>query len=211
MISIAKALLRPLGLFVFALMVPASAHAHHMIDGKLPASFAEGLFSGLNHPVIGLDHLAFVIAVGLAAAFVPGGVWAAIAFIAATVLGVFVHLQAVDLPYAELFVAGSVCLAGGLVAAGWRLPGLVWGGLFAVAGLFHGNAYGESIVGAEPTPLAAYMLGFAVIQTVIIVTATMVSRYSSDGTLKTAIGPRIAGGAVLGVGLVFLAENALPF
>ncbi|MCK6452758.1 MAG: HupE/UreJ family protein [Alphaproteobacteria bacterium] len=36
--------------------------------------------------------------------------------------------------------------------------------LFSLAGLLHGYAYGESIVGAEPAPLVAYLLGLACIQ-----------------------------------------------
>jgi urease accessory protein len=36
--------------------------------------------------------------------------------------------------------------------------------LFVAAGIFHGYAYGESIIGAETTPLVAYMAGFACIQ-----------------------------------------------
>ena len=35
------------------------------------------------------------------------------------------------------------------------LLGLLWGALFAAAGLVHGYAFGESIFGAEATPLAA--------------------------------------------------------
>jgi urease accessory protein len=33
-----------------------------------------------------------------------------------------------------------------------------------IAGAVHGYAYGESIVGAERTPLLAYIVGFALIQ-----------------------------------------------
>ena len=47
------------------------------------------------------------------------------------------------------------------------LPVAAWAVLFAVAGLFHGYAYGEAIVGAETAPLAAYFLGFALIQFVL--------------------------------------------
>ena len=39
--------------------------------------------------------------------------------------------------------------------------------LFAVAGLVHGYALGESIVGAEPSPLLAYLAGLLIIQTAI--------------------------------------------
>ncbi len=41
-------------------------YAHHVMGGRMPATFAEGLLSGLGHPVIGIDHLAFIVAVGLA-------------------------------------------------------------------------------------------------------------------------------------------------
>src|SRR5262249_57584778 len=42
------------------------AFAHHMMGGRTPSTFMEGLLSGLGHPVIGLDHLAFLLAVGVA-------------------------------------------------------------------------------------------------------------------------------------------------
>ena len=44
--------------------VPASAH--HIMGGEMPSTFGQGLLSGLGHPVIGPDHLAFLIAVGVA-------------------------------------------------------------------------------------------------------------------------------------------------
>ena len=48
------------------------ALAHHVMGGRMPASFSEGLLSGFGHPIIGLDHLAAVLAVGcLAAAHRP--------------------------------------------------------------------------------------------------------------------------------------------
>ena len=43
-----------------------SAFAHHVMDGATPATFVEGLLSGLGHPVIGPDHLAFLLAIGVA-------------------------------------------------------------------------------------------------------------------------------------------------
>jgi urease accessory protein len=36
------------------------------MGGKMPSTFGEGLLSGLGHPVIGPDHLAFLVAVGIA-------------------------------------------------------------------------------------------------------------------------------------------------
>ena len=53
-------------LLFLSLIKPASAH--HFMGGKVPSNFLTGFLSGLAHPVIGLDHFAFVVAVGLLAA-----------------------------------------------------------------------------------------------------------------------------------------------
>ncbi|VEP17320.1 hypothetical protein H1P_590012 [Hyella patelloides LEGE 07179] len=53
---------------IFLVMVQPTL-AHHPFDGRTPASFVEGFLSGLGHPIVGLDHFAFVIAVGLLAVF----------------------------------------------------------------------------------------------------------------------------------------------
>ena len=36
------------------------AMAHHAMGGRMPANFFEGFISGLAHPIIGLDHFAFI-------------------------------------------------------------------------------------------------------------------------------------------------------
>jgi len=36
------------------------------MGGKTPSTFADGILSGLGHPIIGPDHLAFLIALVLA-------------------------------------------------------------------------------------------------------------------------------------------------
>ena len=38
----------------------------HIMDGKTPSTFAEGLLSGVGHPIIGADYLAFLLALGIA-------------------------------------------------------------------------------------------------------------------------------------------------
>ena len=52
------------------------ALAHHPMGGRMPATFTDGLLSGLGHPIIGLDHLAAVLAIGcLAARIAPASRW----------------------------------------------------------------------------------------------------------------------------------------
>ena len=58
--------------------------------------------SGMGHPVIGIDHLAFVIAAGLVAALMRRGVLVPIVFVLGSLAGTGIHLQALDLPAPEL-------------------------------------------------------------------------------------------------------------
>ena len=73
-----------------AMLVAEPAMAHHLMGGRMPSSFGEGLLSGLGHPVIGLDHLAAVVAIGCLAAAHRAGAALAIGFVAAMMAGVAV-------------------------------------------------------------------------------------------------------------------------
>lgn len=190
------------------LIIATPALAHHPLDGRLPANFFEGIMSGFGHPIIGFDHLAFVIASGLLAAKMGRGILIPIAFTIATALGAIIHLQAIDLPIPEIVIAASVVLFGVLLITGKQQnqsPNYqaMLVGLAALAGIFHGHAYGEGIFGAETTPLMAYLLGFTIIQIAISLgvyaLATQVMKTASIKTMT-----RFAGLAITAIGMVFL-------
>jgi urease accessory protein len=148
-------------------VIAQPAWAHHPMGGKLPQTFLQGLLSGFGHPVIGIDHLAAIVGVGILAALVGRSAAVVLAFSVSVIAGVGLHLSGVDLPASELFVGLTTLLIGALVilrqsmSAGRALL------LFALAGLVHGYALGESIVGAEASPLVAYLLGLLIMQTAI--------------------------------------------
>src|SRR5262245_66464475 len=48
------------------LLAAAPASADHVMGGRTPSTFLEGLLSGLAHPVIGPEHLGFLIVGGVA-------------------------------------------------------------------------------------------------------------------------------------------------
>jgi urease accessory protein len=205
----ASSLHRTVCLAAAALVLSAApAFAHHAMGGGLPSTFSQGLLSGLAHPVIGLDHLAFLIAVGVAVGV--GGLSLAlpVVFVAASAIGVALHVNGMNLPGAELIVASSVVIVGVLLARGRELPLAAWGALFGLAGVAHGYAYGESIFGAEPTPLGAYLAGLVIIQSVIAVGAAVLWRRS--GVEMSTIAPRLAGAVVVGVGLAAVIGQLIP-
>ena len=171
----------------------------------MPSTFTAGLLSGVGHPIIGLDHFAFIAGVGIASAFLPRGIVAIMAFVAATVVGCALHLQGVTLPAAEIVIAASVLLVGAAIMTGRAMPAMLAAGVFALAGLFHGYAYGEAIFGAEQTPVAAYLIGFAAIQTAIAAVAMLIT--ASLASMASAVPARLAGAVIAGIGLTFLVQN----
>ena len=195
-------------LLAAATVAATPAFAHHPMGGRTPATFLEGLASGIGHPVLGLDHLAFVLAAGAAAALIGRALPLAIAFAVATVIGLAIHLQAVTLPLAEVLVAGSAALAG-LLLLTRRAPGLAgWTALFGLAGIAHAYAYAEAIIGAEATPLLAYAVGLAVTQGAIVFAVAWGLRAlaSASAGMSLARASQAVGGVSLAVGLVFLVQ-----
>src|SRR5262245_36870463 len=185
------------------LLAAAPASAHHVMGGRMPSTFIEGLLSGLGHPVIGLDHLAFLVAIGIAVGIAGLNLLLPVVFVAAMALGVVMHLAGFALPGAEFLVAASVVVAGLLLALGRALPVTAWGALFAIAGLFHGYALGESIYGADRAALGAYLLGLVVIQSALAVGVALLTRRLHLRVAQLA--PRIAGALILIVGAAALA------
>jgi urease accessory protein len=189
-------------------LMTASASAHHVMGGKIPTTFAEGFLSGLGHPVIGPDHLAFLLAIGVAVGVGGLNLVLPLLFVVASAIGVTLHVNGVNLPGAEIVVAVSVLFAGFLIARGRALPVSLWAILFAAAGLFHGYAFGESIFGAERSPLHAYLLGLIIVQSVLTVGTALFVRRKASGV--SAIAPRLAGAVIIGVGLATLIAQLIP-
>ncbi|MDJ0955523.1 MAG: HupE/UreJ family protein [Arenicellales bacterium] len=183
------------------------AAAHHAMGGTLPNTFGQGLLSGFGHPVIGIDHFAFILAVGLTAVFMPYRIFTPLIFVSATVLGCLLLVSGYTLPAVEIVIAASILLSGGLILSAHKLPPYFHSAFFFFAGLFHGYAYGESIVGAEDTPLFAYLLGFALVQYVIALATMWVVRALWTDVSFQAFKPRIAGAVIAGIGIAFLVEN----
>lgn len=184
-----------------------TASAHHLMGGKTPSTFADGILSGLGHPIIGPDHLAFLVALGVAVGVSRLSLITPFLFLLAMACGVAAHVAAFNIPAAEMIVALSVVVAGVLLGLDRRIPASGWAAIASIAGFFHGYAYGESIYGAETTPLAAYLVGLVAIQTVLVLAIAFATRTAWK---VSAIGPRLVGAAICGVGFTVLVGQIIP-
>ena len=188
------------------------AYAHHPLAGSPMETFAHGILSGIGHPILGFDHLFFVVALGVAAAFTGRQLLAPLFYLAAMVAGVLLCVSGMVLPAVEHVIAASIVVLGALVLMGLRLSLPTAGVLFAGAGLFHGWAFGQTIAGVEAAGapvLAGYLIGLFALQWLVAVGA---GYFASSGwkALSGDIRPRLTGALATGVGLVFLLEGLEP-
>jgi urease accessory protein len=123
-----------------------------------------GMLAGFLHPLLGLDHLLAMLAVGMLSAQLGGrAIWTVPAvFVVCMAAGGLLGMLGVPLPAIELGISLSVILLGVAIAANRRVPialAMFFVGLF---GLFHGHAHGAELPANLTTPLLAfsYVFGF---------------------------------------------------
>jgi urease accessory protein len=187
-------------------LAPLPALAHHPLGGTVPSSLWEGFASGVGHPMIGPDHLAFLLAAGVLAAALPAarGALAILAFVAGGFLGSLAHVAGIGFGPVEALVALSLAAAGAALLAG--APAALLPAGFALAGLAHGHAFAEAIIGAEPTPLVAYLTALALTQAGIGLLAMFVARRVAAAGHGVAL-RRAAGFAGVALGVLFLGAS----
>jgi urease accessory protein len=124
--------------------------------------------------------------------------------------GVALHLHGATVPGSEILVALSVIALGALMLGDRQIPATAALLLFAMVGVVHGYALGESIYGAETTPLYAYLLGLAVVQIAIAATATTVARSLMQRPGADLSPLRLVGAGIAGIGLAVLMQQVIP-
>lgn len=143
---------------VTLLGTPALTLAHPGHAG----SDASGLLQGLTHPILGLDHVLAMVAVGLLAAQMGGRARLAlpVSFLAAMTLGGVLGMVGFALPYVEPVILASIVILGVMLAAAFalRLPAAV--AVVGVLALFHGNAHGQEM--PETASGLLYAMGFLI-------------------------------------------------
>jgi urease accessory protein len=188
------------------------ALAHHPLAGAPMETFTHGMLSGVGHPILGFDHLFFIIAVGIAAVYTGRGLMAPLGYIGGMLGGVALILGGVALPAVELVIALSLLIVGAILMSGRGLSLAPAMGLFALLGLFHGWAFGGSLAGQEAgvggAVILGYLIGLAAIQWLVAIGAGYAMQKVWGAVSADAIQSRMAGGVVAGVGAFLVLEAA---
>ena len=191
-----RALTSLLALSLIALPTAASAHT---------GIGTHDLVHGFTHPLGGLDHILAMIAVGVFA-FVLGGraLWLVpLSFVGVMSVGFVLGANGITLPFAELAVALSSIVIGGVAALGRRMPVIAATALVGGFATFHGWAHGTEMP-ADAGALT-YALGFVAATALLHIAgiAATMGVASLTGKYGRAIA-QIAGGAFAlgGVGIL---------
>jgi urease accessory protein len=180
------------------------------MGGAVPSTAWQGLLSGFGHPIIGIDHFAFVLGVGLMSRLAGRIAVLPLLFVAGTVFGCFAHVVGYDVPWVEPALALTVAAAAAVVGTRAKAPIGLLAPLFVMAGALHGYAYGESIVGAQPGPLAAYIIGFGAIQFGLAVASGAALRATvARDYLSETSAARVAGAGLAVVAALALVNAAM--
>lgn len=189
-----------------ASLAATPALAHHPLAGAPMETFAHGVLSGIGHPVLGFDHLFFVALVGVAAVYTGRALMAPAAFIATMLLGTLAMSNGIALPGVEVMIVLSLLGLGYIVASGRALTVPLAMTAFAVAGIFHGSAFGVSIAQQETavggSVMIGYLIGLGITQYLISVAAGWAIQKAGNAAEASAMQPRIAGAVVGGMGLL---------
>ena len=169
-----------------------------------------GLWDGLVHPVLGIDHLVAMCSVGVVSAVLgPRAIWSIpAAFVVSMAVGGVVGLNSFVLPRTELWIAISLIALGLMIAtggaisvAGRRLPFWLAVVFVATFGAAHGNAHGVEIP-ATASPVA-FTIGFLTGTTALHVVGVIAGLSSLRHRMAMVV-MRMAGvfAAALGIGLL---------
>jgi urease accessory protein len=168
-----------------------------------------GILSGFLHPLLGLDHLLAMVAVGMLSAQIGGrAIWTVPAtFVAVMGIGGALGITGTQFPLAEYAITGSVLALGVAILSEGRLPmGLAM--LFvAIFGAFHGNAHGTELPADTDTMALtiAYVSGFLIATAGLHLIGVFLGMIAERNRRGVAI--LRASGALLAVaGLVLIAQ-----
>ena len=165
-----------------------------------------GFAAGFMHPLLGWDHLAAMLAVGLWGAFLGGqAIWVLpIAFPMIMAVGGALGVAGVPLPAVEAGIASSAIVLGGAVAAALRPPLSIAAPLVGAFAVLHGHAHGTELPLAA-SPLA-YSVGFVLTTGLLHLLGIGIGTFTCWPTGLFAV--RLIGVAIAVVGITFLAGAA---
>ncbi len=200
---------------LMSLFASSLAFAHHPLNGIPMETFLHGVLSGIGHPLLGSDHLAFILLVGLVAfgLGVRDKILVPSVFVSGSVLGLMAGYLGIGGFFVEPGVMLSILLLGMCVAAGWtqQISHSVLLAVIGISGSLHGTAFSGALIGVEAANtavLVGYLLGLAGTLAILALVAGYGFSSMGKGTyVLDDLKPKLIGAALAGVGGFIIFEE----
>lgn len=139
-----------IALAYFSTAIPALAHSAEGYGG--------GFIAGFSHPILGWDHVAAMVAVGLWGAFLGApAIWILpVVFPLVMAFGAVAGILGIPVPAIEIGIALSAVVLGSMIVFALKPPIWVSAVIVGVFAIFHGYAHGTEL------PATANAFAFAV-------------------------------------------------
>ncbi|MBS3136489.1 HupE/UreJ family protein [Candidatus Woesearchaeota archaeon] len=183
-------------LYTLALSISPLAVNAHIMGGN-------GLADGVLHPLLGLDHLLAMVAVGIIGTrYKDKAVWLIpSAFVISMVTGGFIWISGLHIPFAEAGIALSVIFLGLAIAMKRNVPFHLTIAFVAVSAIFHGHAHATEMP-VLLSPLL-YSIGFVISTSSLHITGILLGRVAAKTETSVKL-LRYAGASMGILGIFFL-------
>jgi urease accessory protein len=193
--------LQPLHAVLAALLLAPCVALAHVGQGDIGGGF----LAGLSHPVLGLDHVVAMVAVGMWGAQLGApAIWVLpVTFPVVMAFGGVLGAIGVPIPGIEIGIAASAIALGGMVAFAARPPLWVAAILVGLFAIFHGHAHGAEL--PQSANAVAYSIGFVVATGSLHALGILIgvaNRWTAGAKLL-----RAGGAAIAAAGVYFLAGH----
>lgn len=181
---------------LFALVNPSTASAH--TEGGL----AGGFTSGFTHPLLGLDHIVAMVAVGLWGAFLGGrAVWLLpVVFPVVMAFGGALGVMGVPVPGVEIGIALSAVVLGLMVLLAAKPALWISASIVGAFAIFHGHAHGTEL--PESASPITYAVGFVIATGLLHLAGIAFGLLVKWPTGRIVV--RLGGAAIACIGALFL-------
>lgn len=173
----------------------------------LHTGYDGGIYAGLLHPVLGLDHLLAMVTVGLLSAQMGGrAIWTVPAtFVAVMAAGGLLGIVNMPLPFVEYGIALSVVALGIALVVPKKLPVVALMILVGVFALFHGHAHGTELPAVSETVLdiSTYVIGFLIATAGLHLIGALIGQIA-ESTPKGVNALRFSGAVIAIAGVILV-------
>ncbi len=186
-------------------LFPSLAFSHHPLNGLEMKTFFDGVLSGFGHPLLGLDHLVFLIGVGILSYLTKNLLKLSLSFIAGSLVGILSVSFGFYLAIYELIISFSLLAISYLFFYNDKV--IYKKTILAFLGVFHGWAYGSILSQKDflSNILVGYSLGLLISQIIIASVGYKLFKILCSLKTKNSFIP-IFSGISIGVAVVSLFE-----